>query len=556
MSRVELLYPYALLLIPLYLLFVWFVKRYYRRVAFSNLKLLKKALQKSFDSAKILRFFIVTSIAFALATPAIEQTHKEKVQEGYDISLLLDASNSMREENRFKIAKEIVSHFIKERKNDNIALTLFANYAYVASPLTHEKESLQKMLRFIKLGVAGSRETALYEALFLGADLFKKSSRKNRVMILLTDGINTVKSVSLQSALKRIKKANIRLYTIALGKNGDYNKVVLEKIAKNSGGEFYTALKPQELALIYNKINQLEQAKIEGKSIHSYRYYIHYPLIVALVLLLLYGYLYRGSYAPIPYALAIALLLYATIKPTTLAKTPLSAQKGEFTIALDMSYAMEAKDIYPSRFKFAKAKIIALLKHLKGERVALYAYAKEPYLVSPATNDYERLIYLVKNLEPIGIERGSSSLIKLLEAIDKNEHSKGVLLVSATDAKSFKQEKRFLQVHPLQLSIYAVATLKGDIVKVDGRVLKEGNAIRVFRLNSAIKDLATISGGAYQVATPSNSLETLVKSIRMESATALQERGKEEAQLLPIVFALLLFLFALLNPNFALEIHK
>ena len=379
MQTVELLHPLYLLLIPLYLILVWLLKRYYRRTEFSNLKMLKKALQKSFDSSKILRLLIVASIALALATPAIEQTHKEKNKEGYDISLLLDASNSMREDNRFSTAKAIVADFIQKRTNDNIALTLFANYAYVASPLTHEKESLQKMLQFIKLGVAGSRETALYEALFLGADLFKKSSRKNRVMILLTDGINTVKSVILKSALGRIKEANIRVYTIALGKKGDYNRAVLEEIAKRSGGKFYEALKPQELELIYNEINQLESAKVAGKSIHSYRYYIHYPLFVALILMLLYAYLHRGSFEKFSYGASLLLIAFALYKPTTTTHSPQSAQKGAFTIALDISYAMEAKDIYPTRLEFAKAKILKLLKQLKGQKVALYAYAKRPF---------------------------------------------------------------------------------------------------------------------------------------------------------------------------------
>ncbi len=547
MQTVELLHPLYLLLIPLYLILVWLLKRYYRRTEFSNLKMLKKALQKSFDSSKVLRLLIVTSIAFALATPALQQTHKEKKKKGYDISLLLDASNSMREDNRFSMAKAIIADFIQKRSNDNIALTLFANYAYVASPLTHERESLKKMLQFIKLGVAGSRETALYEALFLGANLFKKSSRKNRVMILLTDGINTVKGVTLKTALNRIKEANIRVYTIALGDKGDYNKAVLAKIAKSSGGKFYEALKPQELELIYNEIDKLESAKIEGKSIHSYRYYIRYPLAVALLLMLLYASLYRGSYEKFSYGAALLFIAFALYKPTTTTHLLKSAQSGEFTIALDISYAMEAKDIYPSRLEFAKAKILQLLKHLKGQKVALYVYAKRPFLVTPATNDYERLAYLVKHLEPIGIERQSSNIVALFKAVSSNESARGLLLFSSTDAQNFEREIHFLAKTPLQVVIYAVATPKGDIVKVDGKILKEGNHIRIFRLHSDIENLATISKGDYFLFSLGDDVGKVLDAIDMHANTTSVTKGERELFAVPMLLALFLFLFAVLK---------
>lgn len=547
MQTVELLHPLSLLLIPLYLIIVWFLKRYSLRTPFSNVKLLKRAHQKRFDSAKILRLLIVSIFAFALATPAIEENHKENGKEGYNISLLIDASHSMREDQRFQVAKEIVADFIRKRESDNIALTLFANYAYVVSPLTQEKRSLLKILRFIKLGVAGGRETVLYEALFLGANLFKKSSRKNRVMILLTDGINTVEGVPLITALDRIKAENIRVYTIALGKKGDYNRDVLEQIAQSSGGKFYAALKPQELERIYSEIDRLEKAKIAGKSLRNYRYFIRYPLFGAILLMLLYAYLYWGSYLRALYGIALLLLIVALLVPTTAKESLQSRQKGRFAIALDIGYAMDANDIYPNRLKFAKAKILKFLRHLKGEKVALYAYAKEPFLVTPATNDYERLAYLVEHLEPLGIERDRSDILDLFKAVSKNESTKSLLLFTATDAKSFTREKQFLQKHPLQVNIYAVATPKGDIVKEKGRVLKEAEHIRLFRLNSAIKDLATISGGEYWLYSFSDDTKRVLNAIDMHSQTESDKTGEKEIFPLPILLSLLFFLIAVLK---------
>jgi len=41
----------------------------------------------------------------------------------------------------------------------------------------------------LDVGVAGKQRTALYEALFLSVNLFKTSKSKEKIAILLTDGL-------------------------------------------------------------------------------------------------------------------------------------------------------------------------------------------------------------------------------------------------------------------------------------------------------------------------------------------------------------------------------
>ncbi len=545
MQAIEFLYPIAFLLIPLYLLLDWFAKRYYKRVEFSNVAMLQRAVVKSFDYARVLRFLIVVFIALALAAPVTKHTIKQKSSKGYDISLLLDASDSMSEEHRFDIAKKIVANFIKQRKSDNIALTLFANYAYVASPLTYEKSSLLKVLKYLKLGVAGARDTALYEALFLGADIFKKSEQNNRVMILLTDGINTVKSVSLQSAMERIKKSGIKVYTIALGKKGDYNKEVLEQIAKSSGGKFYQALRPSELELIYNEINKLEAAKIESNTKISYTHYYRYPLMVALLLMLLYGVLYYGTYNRWLYGASILFILAAIYGPQQHNQLNTHKKGGSFAIAIDLSYAMDAEDIYPNRLAFTKAKIQALLKRLSGQKVALYAYAKSGYLITPATDDYDRLSYLVSHLSPVGIKRDRADIKALLESIVAVEQSQNVLLFSATDEQEYTNALEYAKAHGIKLYIYAVATDLGTVIKEDGKVLKRDGHMQVFRLNSGIEELAKRSGGRYWHYTLSDDIDDIIDAVETKDLQSIKSKGAKEIFYIPLLLGFLSFLLAL-----------
>ena len=543
--QIEFLHPYLLLLLPLYMLIIWLLNRRFKVVEFSNLKLLKKAVTREFDYSKILKFLIALFIVLALATPVKKHMHQAKEAKGYDISILLDASDSMQEDNRFDVAKEIIANFLKERKNDNIALSLFANYAYVASPLTYDKKSIEKMLKFIKLGVAGSRQTALNEALFLGADIFKKSDSKNRVMILLTDGLNTVNSVSLKSALSQIKSFNIKVYTIALGKKGDFNKEVLEHIATSSGGKFYQALKPQELALIYNEINKLESGKIESKSWASYTHYFQYPLAVALILLILFATLYKESYAKYLLLGAAIFMAIALYRPQS-SKKPLASQNDtSFAVAIDLSYAMDAKDIYPNRLEFSKSKIEQMLNELSGQSVALYAYANEGYLISPETKDYKRLSYLAKNLEPVGIKRDRADILKLLQAINaSNKELKSVIIFSSTNSQ-YKEALKYAKEHNFKLYIYAVATPKGSIVKIDNRVLKDnlGN-IKLFNLKS-LQKLASSSGGEYKRYSLSSDLGSFLSKIDSKTSTPNPHKQKNELFYIPLLIAFALYILSL-----------
>ena len=159
----------------------------------------------------------------------------------------------------------------------------------MAVPLTYDKKSIKRLLNRIDVGVVGER-TALYEALFLSANLFKNSKAKNKIAILLTDGENTVNSIPLDVAIKTVKKYGIKVYTIGVG-GGDYNPRVLQYIAKSSGGKFFEARSVDELKRVYETINKLEKSEFKAQKYVQKRYYFEYPLILALILLLaLYTY--------------------------------------------------------------------------------------------------------------------------------------------------------------------------------------------------------------------------------------------------------------------------
>ena len=281
-------YPLVFLLFLLFFICTRFCKPKGVSLYFPNMMMLEKASQKSRWFLNSLKVLSVIFLVTALASPIQEDDVIVKNDKGYEISLILDASGSMDDYNKFGIVKEIVEDFIDQRKHDKLALSIFADFAYVAVPLTYDKKSIKRLLKRLEVGVAGKR-TALYEALFLSSNLFKTSKSKEKVAILLTDGINNMNTIPLEVAIKTAKKYGIKVYTVGVGNAGrDFNPAVLQKISKETGGKYFSANTIEKLKEIYSVINSLEKSEIKADKYVKKTYYFQYLLAFALLFLLSY----------------------------------------------------------------------------------------------------------------------------------------------------------------------------------------------------------------------------------------------------------------------------
>ncbi len=280
-------YPYAFIFIVLYFICKFLCKKNIQEIYFSNAFVLEKIVKKRRDFQTILEFLTLLFLTIALASPISKEQISKNTTLGYEIVLSIDASDSMRADNRFDITKKIVEKFIDKRISDNLALTLFAQDVYVATPFTYDKKPLKDILKYIEIGVAGSVGTALNEALFVSSNLFKDIKNPSKILILLTDGINTKDNIPLDVAIQNAQKYNIKVYTIAVGNEGEYNKKALELIASKTNGKFFETSKPMELAKIYDSIDKLEKSKIENQKITKIQYFYQYPVFVALFFLMI-----------------------------------------------------------------------------------------------------------------------------------------------------------------------------------------------------------------------------------------------------------------------------
>ncbi len=251
----------------------------------------------------IVKILIFIFLSIALASPIVIDKLNPYNRHGKDIVIAIDASGSMnssgfdvddevsegRRVSRFEITKIIATKFISSRVSDNIGVVLYGDFAFIASPITYEKEIVTQMLSFLNQGMAG-QNTAIGEAIAMSVRAFKHSRAKTKIVILMSDGEHNSGNISPKEAIKLANDSGIKIYTIAIGNRGEADEALLEKIAKESDGEFFSATSAKELKRVYSEIDSLESSKIKSREyiLKEYFYQIFLLLALGLLLFLLY----------------------------------------------------------------------------------------------------------------------------------------------------------------------------------------------------------------------------------------------------------------------------
>lgn len=234
----------------------------------------------------------VVFLSAALASPVAVKSYDPRNRLGFDIVLALDASGSMRafgfddtngSMTRMEVVKATAARFIEERRQDNIGLVTFGDYAYVAAPLSYEKDLLIDMLGDVETGIAGEN-TAIGDGLAQALRLLKSSKASTRIIILLTDGQNNRGMGDPLSVARWVAEEKVKLYTIGIGPKEEIDAATLSRMAALTGGIFYPAQNRADLEGVYEAIDALERSVIKSRDYRLKEYYFQYPLTLALLL--------------------------------------------------------------------------------------------------------------------------------------------------------------------------------------------------------------------------------------------------------------------------------
>lgn len=259
---------------------------------------------------RVSKYLVLSALILAMARPRNVIT-KSLQKEGIDIVLAVDISLSMLardfQPDRLSALKELSQNFVNQRENDRIGLTIYAGEAFMKVPLTTDHQAIIQEIQMMQPGDV-AHGTAIGEGLAVATKHLMNSKAKSKIIILMTDGMNTVRNaISQEDATIFAQKNGIKVYTIGIGTNGyaespaltPFGEIVfvpqqveiddegLTEIAQNTGGKYFRATSNDALEQIYQEINTLEKTEFQGQKIYEYEEFFRVFLILAVLLLLI-----------------------------------------------------------------------------------------------------------------------------------------------------------------------------------------------------------------------------------------------------------------------------
>lgn len=311
----ELAWPWLLCALPIPLIAAWILPRA-RSATSAALKLPHTGIELP-NSAngssvsklrRILALLAWSLLVMSAARPQWLGEPEDVPRSGRDLLLAVDTSGSMsiqdmqignRAADRFSTVQVIASDFIERRVGDRVGLILFGSRAYLLTPLTFDLRTVAKQLDESVIGLAG-RETAIGDAVGLAVKRLLERPQDQRVLILLTDGVNNAGELDPQKAIELAEANKVRIYTVGIGAeavsvdslfgsrmvnpSADLDVSMLTKMAEKTGGKFFRARDTAELAGIYREINQLEPVADKAETLRPVDDLYAWPLALAMLI--------------------------------------------------------------------------------------------------------------------------------------------------------------------------------------------------------------------------------------------------------------------------------
>ena len=227
-------------------------------------------------------------------------------------------------------------------------------------------------------------------------------------------------------------------------------------------------------------------------------------------------------------------------------------QAKDIIIALDVSYSMQATDLSPTRYDFAKETIKSLLQHTPTDNIMLIAFTTNPLLLSPPSTDHALIGIALENLNPKFILTKGTSLKKLFTKLSSFHscHKNLILITDGGEENDVHTLANLVNKADISLITLALGSTQGTTIRTkDGSLLKdkEGHLV-VSRINPLLAQLSRAVGGTYLMA--SSSPEDMATSLRdaledqKENTQNIQkiQRLYLELYQVPLLLATLLFL--------------
>jgi Ca-activated chloride channel family protein len=255
---------------------------------------------------------VLVLMVLALARPQRGRVYEEVESRGVDIMLCMDVSETMNfadyQPSRIAVARQRALDFIAKRRGDRAGLVIFANGAMARCPLTVDKAVLGAIIDRLEVGTIDPTRTAIGMGLASAVGRIKDSKSRDKIVILLTDGLNNTGEIDPLTAAQLARSFGIKVYCIGIGSKGpvtvmiddplwgprqqtmqvDFDMKTLDEISAITGGKSFLASDNEALKRIYDEIDRMEPTtfKVARHTVYAEQAQV---LLLPAALLFLFG---------------------------------------------------------------------------------------------------------------------------------------------------------------------------------------------------------------------------------------------------------------------------
>ncbi len=261
-------------------------------------------------------------------------------------------------------------------------------------------------------------------------------------------------------------------------------------------------------------------------------------------------FLWRGSFSFTNkiHIIILALIIITLARPI-INQTPQEKEieAKDIIIALDISFSMNAKDILPNRYQFARETIKEILKANPTDNIMLIAFTSNPIILSPPTTDHKLILTALKSLNREFILTKGTSLERLFKLLIKMEIEDKNLILITDGGEDRELHKLKSLINNFNLTILGVGTEEGITVENSkGELIRDKqNNLVISRLNPILEHLST---SYISPSSPKQSAKEIYKSL-VESDKKIQKTQYSHLELYQIPLGLAMLLFFFLHTN-------
>ncbi len=186
------------------------------------------------------------------------------------IALLVDTSLSQVKvlEDELGASFRFLDQVLRENK-DKAAIVQFDQAVMIRQELTSSRKNLQDTLSLLDSPnaqqAAYGSGTLLYDAVRTAAIQLMRAQQGRKAFVVLTDGVDVGSTIALTDAIEAAQRAATSVYCIlfsdetyyggglGIGPNG---KRILERLSKETGGDFFEVSKSESIGQIYDAIQE------------------------------------------------------------------------------------------------------------------------------------------------------------------------------------------------------------------------------------------------------------------------------------------------------------